>query len=160
MAAAALIIGLGVSIVGTVMQVKAQQDAARAQKAALHFQQQAEEARQEAARLDAQRKKREVIRQSIIARSQALSGATNQGAQYGTALPGAYGQIQGLAGTNYSGITSALGSSAFVADANRQALNENKNAAQAGADAALGAGISSLGGAIGRSLGGIGKLGG
>lgn len=159
MAAAALIGGLAISIVGTVLQVNAQQKAAEAQQKALQAQSQAEASREQAMNLDAQRKKREAVRLSIIQRSQALSAGTNQSAQYGTALPGAYGQIGSNAGRSVSDISgqAALGGDIFAS--NRVALSARRDEASAGAQAALGSGISSLGGAIGKSLGSIGKLG-
>ncbi len=155
-----MVIGLGISIFGTIMQVQAQQKAAAAQQRALAQQQRAETIREQAMRLDAQRKKRDIIRQGIIARSQALSTAGQQGAQYGTALPGAYGQIQGQTAFNYGGVNASerLGSEMFAT--NRAMLSARKDEAAAGGEASLGAGISSLGGAIGRGLGGIGRISG
>lgn len=160
MAAAAMILGLGVSIFGTVMQMDAAQKAAAAQKKALQFQMQAEASREQASKLDAMRRKREAIRQGIIQRSQALSTGTNQGAQYGTALPGAYGQIGGQTAFNIAGITGQQMLAGDVFAANRGVFRARKDEADAGAQSALGAGISSLGGALGKSLGSIGKLGG
>jgi hypothetical protein len=158
MAMAAMVIGLGISIVGTIMQMQAAQKAAAAQQKALAAQQRAEASREQAMRIDAQRKKRETIRQSIIQRSQALSAGTNQGAQYGTALPGAYGQIQGNAAAQYGtiGVQESIGAEIFAQ--NRQVLSARKEEAAAGAQAALGSGISSLGGAVGRGLGSIGRM--
>ena len=158
MAAEALVIGLGVSIFGTIMQVTAAQKAAAAQQKALSAQQRAEASREQAMRLDATRKKREQVRQSIIQRSQALSTGTAQGAQYGTALPGAYGQIGATAASNFGsiGVQESIGAEIF--SQNRQVFSARKEEAAAGAQSALGSGISSLGGAIGRGLGGIGRL--
>ncbi len=157
---AAMIIGLGISIVGTVMQVDAANKAAAAQERALNAQMKAEHAREQAMRLDAQRKKREQVRQGILARSQALATGTNQGAQFGSALPGVYGQIGGQQAFNMAGISGqeALGAEVFAA--NREVFAARKDEARAGAQSALGSGISSLGGAFGKSLGGIGRLGG
>ena len=158
MAMAAMVIGLGISIFGTIMQMQAAQKAAAAQKRALMAQQKAEASREQAMRLDAQRKKRETIRQAIVQRSQALAAGTNQGAQYGTALPGAYGQIQGQAAAQFGaiGVQESIGAEIF--SQNRQVLSARKEEAAAGAQAALGSGISSLGGAIGKGLGAIGRM--
>lgn len=158
MAAAAMIVGLGISIFGTIMQVEAANKAAAAQKKALALQQKSEAAREQAMRLDAKRRQREAIRQSIIARSQALSAGTNQGAQYGTALPGAYGQISGQLGNEVSGIAGQAVLGAEIFKNNRGVLSARKEEADAGAMSALGGGISSLGGAVGRSLGAIGRM--
>lgn len=160
MAAAGLIGGLVFGVIGTVMQVAAAQKAAKAQKAALAAQQRAETIRERAMEIDATRRRREQIRQGIIQRAQAQSAAVQQGAEHGTALPGAYSQIAGQ--TNYAvqGINSqeTLGHELFAT--NRQVLQARKDEADAGAQSALGAGISSLGGAFGRSMGSLGRLAG
>lgn len=159
MAMAGMIIGLGASIAGGVLQLDAAQKAARAQEKALTLQQQAEASREQASKLDAQRRKRELVREQIIQRSQALSTATNQNAQYGTALPGAYGQIGGQTAFNIAGVTGQQLLAGDVFSYNRQIGAARKEEARAGAQSALGAGISSIGGSIGRSLGSIGRLG-
>lgn len=159
MAMAGMILGLGSSIAGGIMQIDASQKAARAQEKALQLQQQSEATREQASRLDAQRRKREMIREQIIARSQAQSTATNQNAQYGTALEGAYGQIGAQTSFNISGVEGQRLLAADIFGYNRQIGEARKEEARAGAQSALGAGISSIGGALGRSLGSIGRLG-
>jgi chromosome segregation ATPase len=72
-----------------------------------------EQIRMEQAKQDANRSKRQILRESQVARSTALSRATNQGAAGSTALQGAYGQITGQ--------TSDL----------LNTLNQNANAGQA-----------------------------
>lgn len=72
-----------------------------------------EQIRMEQAKQDANRAKRHILRESQVARSTALSRATNQGAAGSTALQGAYGQITGQ--------TSDL----------LNTLNQNANAGQA-----------------------------
>lgn len=80
----------------------------------------AEKARENQMNLDAMRKKRAALRESLVARQMALNNATNQGAAAGSGLPGGYGQIQGIAGQNIQGVNQdqQLGQQIFAA--NRQ----------------------------------------
>lgn len=144
----ALVGGLALSAVGTFMQADASSHLADAQKNVLGEQQKQETIRERAMELDARRRKREVIRQGIIANSQALATATNQGAQLGSGLQGAYGQIQGQQNWTLSGIDSSLGFGKEMFASNRQMLDYRKDEASAGASAAIGAGISSIGGKV------------
>jgi hypothetical protein len=159
MGAAGAIIGLGASIAGSVMQIDAAQKIAKAQEKELGLQQQNETVRETAARLDAQRRKREIVRQQIISQSNALSEATNQSAQYGTLLPGAQYAYGAQSAKEQSGVTEQLLMAQDIFSNNRQILEQKKAEAKAGAESALGAGISSIGGALGKSLGSLGKLG-
>lgn len=88
MAAAA--ITLASTLVGGAISYKGQQDQIKAQ-------QKAEKLRERQMNLQAMRERREVIRQSILARSTALAQTTAQGASAvgSSALGGAYGQISG-----------------------------------------------------------------
>ena len=81
------------SIAGGYLQYKGQQQ----QTAAL---QKAERLRERQMNLQAQRERRDAIRQAMAARATALATATSQGASAAgsSALGGAYGQIQGEAG--------------------------------------------------------------
>lgn len=56
---------------------------------------QVEAARRDQDRLNFLRERRRIFREAQIARSQALSRSVYSNAQYGSALPGAYGQIAG-----------------------------------------------------------------
>lgn len=81
------------SIAGGYLQYKGQKE----QTAAL---QRAERLRERQMNLQAQRERRDAIRQAMAARATALATATTQGASAAgsSALGGAYGQIQGEAG--------------------------------------------------------------
>lgn len=102
-----------VSIIGGIFSFIGQQQQAKAMA-------KAEKAREQQMNLDAMRKKRAALRESLLARQVALNNATNQGAQAGSGLPGGYGQIQGIAGQNIVGINQdqQLGQQIFAA--NRQ----------------------------------------
>lgn len=69
---------------------------------------QQDDVRQTAMRLDASRRKREIIREAIVAHSVALTTATGQGAGQSSAIEGAYAQIRGRQGVNTLGINQQL----------------------------------------------------
>jgi hypothetical protein len=124
MAAAFTAIGTVLSVIGQMKQAKA------AEKA--------EKARQRQMQLEAMRKKREMIRESVRARAEAQNNAMAQGASGGSGLQGGYGQIQGSAGRN------------IVANYQDETLSNrifsaNRAYAKAGGLVALGEGVSSLG---------------
>lgn len=151
--------GLGMAAAGTVMSTSAAAQQAQAQQQALAFQRQAEEARKKAMNLDAMRRRREMVRQSIIARATALATATKQGAQFGSALSGAYGNISGRTGVNILGINQnqQLGNEIF--NANIGASMAYSEAASWGAYSQVGSGLSSLGGAVMKNSGTIAQIG-
>lgn len=102
-----------VSIIGSVlgfMGMQKQNDAT----------QQAEKAREQQMNLDVQRKRREAMRQAILARSVALNNATNQNAQFGSGVAGGIAQITGAETRNITGLNQDQKLGAQVFDANRQ----------------------------------------
>lgn len=136
--------GLGLQAAGMIQQADASQEASEASK-------RAETARQKQLELESSRKKREIIRQGILAKAQATSTATAQGAQFGSTLPGAAGSIASHSAYGVGGVNESqfLGNQIFQA---------NRDIADAQSDAATGAGLSSLGGALTKNLGIIGRL--
>lgn len=159
-----ILIGAAVAatVAGTAIAYQGQRAQAKAQKQALAIQMQQEETRRQAMNLDANRKKREVLRQQQLLRAQALATATNQGAggAGSSGIEGAIGQIQGQSGVNQLGINQQqeLGNTMF--DQNQQITAAGIRAANAGGMVALGTGLSSLGGAVIRNAGTIGRIGG
>lgn len=101
----------------------------------------AEKARQRMMQLEALRKRRELVRESVVARATATSNASAQGAGEGTGLKGGIAQITSQQNRNIlaSHQDEALGNKVFAA---------NKAYAKAGGLIALGGGISSLGSAF------------
>lgn len=152
-------IGIAASIAGAAGSLYASQQQASAQKRAIAAQQEAERQRQLAMNLDAQRKKREQIRQAQVYRAQALATTTAQGASQGSGLEGAYGQISGQSGTNLQGINQnqEIGNNIFAA--NRAYGQAQADMADAQGSAATFQGISSLGGGLVSNAGTIGKIG-
>jgi len=160
MAAAGLLGGLLFGVIGTGLQIFGASKQAEAQKKALAAQQRAETIREQAMESDAMRRRREAVRQGIIQRAVAQSSATNQGAESGSALGGAYGQVAGNTATAIGGIEASRTAGAALFQTNREILNYRKDEADAGFMSALGGGISSLGGAFGKSMGSLGRLAG
>lgn len=138
-------IGLGISAVGVGTQVMGMNKAADAS-------QRAEDLRQQQMNLDTARTKRQIIRQSILARSQAVSSASSQGAMGGSALPGAYAGISGSANNamTYNNQSSTIGGNLF--DANR-----DQTAGQT--MSSMGQGISNFGNMVASNSETINRLG-
>src|SRR5688572_2163292 len=80
--------GLGLAAKGTIDQADAQQDMSAASK-------RAEDARKKQAALQYAREQRKIFRDAQAANAVGLSNITNANAQYGSALPGLYGQTSG-----------------------------------------------------------------
>lgn len=104
------------------LQTDQQQLQIQTQKNIIKDQSDADAIRQQAAELDATRRRREVIRQSIVARAQGLTVATAQGAnaQGSSATKQAYASISGQADVNLSGVNQA-------SEAGRKLFNINKD---------------------------------
>lgn len=146
MAEALLIGGFVLGAAGLGVQVNAAYSAQNAQEHVIRSQQNAEAIRYNSMQIDANRRRREAIRQSIIQRATANAAANSQGAQYGSALPGAYGQIAGTTnqGFNNIGLQESLGNQMFAN--NLDMLQGRREEAAAGTQAAIGQGLGSLGG--------------
>lgn len=153
--------GLALQAAGTFMAASAQKKAAAASAESLRLQAQEIEERRKLANLEARRRQREIIRQSIIARSEALSNITGSGVSLsGSALPGAEATISGVTGINLTNtrIASEIGNRIF--DLSAASLQARARAAEAGGDIALGGALSSLGGMFVSNLGTIQRIGG
>lgn len=154
MGAAVGLIGAAVSLVGTVVSASAQQTMVNEQTSASK---RAENAREQQMQLDAQRRRRQAVREGLLARSMSLSAGVNQGAGYGSGVAGGMAGAMGQSLENQQGINSGeiLGSRVF------QANRDYFDATQKGqAGMAMGQGISAVGGAIVSNAGAIGRLGG
>lgn len=138
MAAAA--VTLGASLVGGYFQYKGQ-------KQMIAAQQKAERLRERQMNLQAMRERRDVIRNSILARATALATTTNQGAAApgSSALGGAYGQIGGDRGRQTVAINQNQEIGAGIFKANRQYFAGTQKVG-------LGQGIAGAGEAVGGFL--------
>ena len=142
------------------MTYKGQKQQGEYQQQTIALQRNNEAERRRAMELDAMRRRREMIRQAIAARSQALQIATHQGiSQDGSALPGAYGGIQGRTGVNLLGVSQNEEIGGRIFDNNAQISQINSRSAAAGTYANMGAGLSSLGGGLVKAQGTIDRVG-
>jgi len=139
---------LAVSAVGGYAQYTGARKQAAAQQQVMAAQQRQEQIRENQMRSEAERRRREIIRQSMRARSTALSTATAQGADTSTSLPGAYGGISGAFGTNTTAVNTnaAYGGQIFGENANIAVAQ--RAAAQGSSLASTGSSLMSLGGAL------------
>jgi hypothetical protein len=144
-------VGAGVSIYGASQQNEANQAAIAAQQKALAIQQQANS-------VDADRKRRQLIREGIIARATALSNATNQGAGGSSAVNSAYGQIQGRTGWGIAGVNAALNTSNQLYGANQELFQARLAASEASMYSQIGQGLGSLGGALMSNSSALGNM--
>lgn len=151
-------IGLGLAVAGTATSIFGGFQSNSAQKDAIKAQQKAEAIRERAITLDASRRRREIIRQGMILRSQALATGVARGAQDGSALPGSFAQIGGQVSFNLAGVNEneQLGHELFAA--NRELLDARMKQGDAETISNVGRGLSSLGGAVIGNLGAIDRL--
>ncbi len=132
-------------LVGTAMQYKGARDAAEASE-------KAEALRQTQMGLESARNRRQIIRQAVVARGDALTAATAQGASGGSGLQGGLAQIGAEANT--AGVATnqnqALGNQMFTA---------NRQLSRAQTLQSMGSGVSSLAGSLVKNQGAIGRVG-
>src|SRR4051812_43671840 len=85
------------------MSMSAAHDANQAQHGIIEGEQKVEAQRQQAATLMHERNQMQILRNHQRARSMGLEAAATQGAQQGSGIAGAYGQIRGQSGTDLVG---------------------------------------------------------
>ena len=153
-------IGLALGIGGAVTSFFGGQDAADAQQAAIAAQQRAEAVRMEAMKYDADRRRRQLIREMLIARSTAVQRGANAGANSSgsSALPGAFGQITGRTGFGLEGVNTNLAFGKQMFNANQQLLQSKLDMVDAQSTMQLGSTLSSLGGAFMGNAGTISRV--
>ena len=146
-------IGLAISAAGTVIGYSSQQKMIAEQTAASK---KAENSREQQMQLDSSNRRRQSVREAIVARSMGLAAGTNAGAGQGSGVAAALGQATAQGAENQQVVNSSqiLGSRVFAA--NRDYFNATQKG-QAGM--ALGEGLSSLGGAIVNNAGTINQMG-
>lgn len=152
------LVSLGTGIEGALLGSKSAKDAAREQRAIAQLDIQADAQRKEAMELSARRQQTETVRQAQMARSLALTNATNQGAQFSTGLQGGYASISGQSTFNELGVSQNLQIGEKLFDINAQIDAAKMELAKDQSGEAEAQGIASLGGSIGKSLGPIGGL--
>lgn len=155
------IAGLGLAAGGAAMQFQGASSAAHAQQQQLMLQQQEEAQRKQQMELDAMRRKREMVRQSIAARAASLTATTSQGAGgvNGSALPGAYGGIAGQTGVNIQGADQNLEIGRNMFGLKSQETLSSMAYARAQARTGFGQGLSSLGQGLIKNMEPISRVG-
>lgn len=150
--------GVGIAAAGAVTNFAAakQQKAANAQSIAA--QQQAEAIRQKAMEVDANRRRRQLVREGIIARSQALATTTSAGANQSSGLFGAIGQISGRTAWGVSGINASESTGSQLFAANQDLLRAKLSMGNAQSLGQVGSGLTSLGGAMVNSYGAMDRI--
>jgi hypothetical protein len=151
---------LAASAFGAYTSYQGAKEQAAAQQAQIAAEQQAEKIRMQAMRLDARRRRLEVVRTQQRTRANALAMGTAQGSSQGSGLQGAYGAIAGQSGVNLLGINqnAQLGENMF--DANKMLSAARMDYAKAGETVALGQGISSIGNTLLSNLGTMSNIAG
>lgn len=138
-------VGLAAGAAGAAVQYSGQRKAAKGQE-------RAERIREAQANLESQRERRNIVRQTLLARAQATSNAASQGAMEGSGIQGGYGQLQGQGGNAIVANTQnqALGAGMFAA---------NRQISAGQTQASMGSGLSSLGGALVSNSDTLGRIG-
>lgn len=130
--------------VGAYMGYQAQQGISQANQNVARDQQLINQQNENQMKLNARRAQMEVFRNNQRARSLALASATNQGAQQGSGLQGAYGQIAGASGTNLLGIDQNLKIGEQISQYNQDITNQQLAIAKYQGQASTAQGISAL----------------
>lgn len=138
-------IGVAAGIGGTVMQM---QGARRAQKG----EERAEQIRRSQMHLESQRERRNIVRQAMVARAQAVSSAESQGAMDGSGLAGGLAQVTAQGGRAVTAVNQNT-------DLGNQMFSANRMISSGNSMSAFGSGISSLGGALVNNSATLGRLG-
>ena len=152
-------VGLATSAFGLFSSNKAAKEQSKYQAEALALQKQEQAERRKAMDLDSRRRRREIIRQGIAARSLALTTTTAQGAQFGSALPGAYGGIEGRTGVNTLGVNQNAEIAGTIFDLKGQQNDAYGRVAMAQSKLATGQSLTQFGNSLLNNTSNLTKLG-
>jgi hypothetical protein len=143
--------GLGLNFLGM-----SQANAAAKKQAQLE--QRAEEVRSRQVQLEAQRQRRQVIRQALAKQAQARVIATNEGAQSGSALQGVENAISNQASGAIQNTNAAVENAKTMFGINAEISRARIAQAEGNQTSQLGTGLSSLGGNLMQNSGTFNKL--
>jgi hypothetical protein len=152
MVISAAVISAGAAVAGAATAAYGAVQNASAQKEMSQASQRAEDARRKQAQLQAAREQRKIFRDAQAANAVGRANITNAGAQYGTALPGLYGQTAGALDQQSTDLAQNLEQGMNIFDA-------NADYSRASGRAATAAGMTSLGKDIFTSAEKIGRVG-
>lgn len=140
--------GLALGAAGAIGQYASSRQQQRAQERMARLQEQQNELAQRRAMLEAARKRRALIRQTQIARADALSAGANQGALGSSGVEGGMASVAGQGAFNVSGVNQGVQFGQALYSLGTQMSAANAAAASAASRAASFGGLSSLGGAL------------
>lgn len=135
-------VGLGISAIGTVASISAQNKAAAAQSKAIAEQKKADRARY-------RREQRQAIRRAQIARASAIASAQGAGADTGSGAAGGIGSVTSQLG-------SGLGFASQVSAINSNISGFQQQGIKYGAQAEMFGSIAGIGGSLFQAGGGFG----
>lgn len=138
----------GFSLFGTLSSMQGSSQVNQAQQRTIELEKEAEGQRHQAMVLDSERKSMETLRNNQRARAMGLEAATSQGANKGSGLAGAYGQMSGQTGVNLLGISQnrEIGENMF--SINNKISDQKMQMAQGQQQMQFGAGMSSFGSSL------------
>lgn len=137
--------GLALGAFGAKKQYEGERDVARASQEASAASARAEEARFKQMQLDARRRELEIQRNVQRTRATALARTSSQGAQFGSALPGAYAQITQEGGRQTLALEQNLEIGEQIFEANQDVFEAQSRGAAAQGRAAMGKGLYGFG---------------
>jgi len=150
---------VGGGIFSSISQSEDASKVASIQKNIVGLEMQAEKQRKTAMELNARRQMMEQVRIGQRARAMSLNTATNQGAQFSSALGGAYGGIAGQISTNQLGVEQNLSIGENLFSINNSIDQQKIAMADAKSQEASDEAFGSLFKGIGSSAPALGKLG-
>ena len=142
------IIGIGMSIFGSSAASAAARQEAAAEQQIVAQEEKINKQKQQQMELQVSRQQMQTIRNSQLARSMSLTTAVGQGAQFGTAVPGARGQTQGQAGTETLATSQNLQIGQNIFGLDSQINQYRQQVASLQGNIATDQGLASLGGDI------------
>lgn len=114
--------------------------------------------RKAAMEIDARRRQLEVVRNNQRARAMSETTATNQGAQFGSGLQGAYGGIAGQSDTNLLGVNQNLEIGRNIFGLDTKISEQRMQASTYQSQQADAQGMMSMGNSLMGNAGGIAKM--
>ncbi|SRR6266550_3064422 len=141
-------VGLATQSAGQLTSMFGAHAANAAQRRDIGLERQVEGQRRQAMELDANRRRLETYRVAQRMRATALTTASSQGAQQGSGLAGAYGQIGGQSGVNLLGLNQNTQIGENIFGLNSQISDTKIAQANAQQTMQLGSGISSFGSSL------------
>lgn len=150
-------IGIGIAGYGMMKQKEAAQNAQAAQAQITAASQRAEALRAEQMRLESARQQREVVRQSIISRSNMLSGAVSSGVKESSGLSGGLAGIVSQTGQRLTALSENLNIGEGLFQTAQQRLGADMSLNQARTSQQEGQGLFQLGTSLAMNSKGIGQ---